>query len=951
MNTHTSTYRLQLHAGFTLNDAARVVPYLKMLGVGAVYLSPVTTAVPGSRHGYDVCNPEEVNPELGGWEAMTRLGETLRRSGAGCIVDIVPNHMAADPVHNPWWRDVLKHGPSSRYADFFDIDWHPRKEGLHGKILLPVLGDFYGTVLDRGELTLEAVGRDLVLRYHETTFPLHPDTLSTLYQPDERPPEEMVARLNGSPGDARSHDALHPLLERQSYRLANWKTARHEANYRRFFDVGTLLGIRMERPEVFGKTHGLLRTLVERDLITGVRVDHVDGLQDPQAYLTALRDVLDHAPGSGAVSLIVEKILEEGEPLPADWPVDGTSGYDFLGELELLFVSPGGLQELRRDVSGITASVRNSPPLPSAPPHDLVHACKRNALDLLFVSELNALTDLLDRLSEMHRDFRDFTRDDLRHAVGEVIACLPAYRTYGRKGVLAERDERLFRHALNEALRRNPHLAPELFDFIHKVFLSFHPAHNPSPLPRSGCHAFSHRLQQIMGAVQAKGVEDTAFYRDIALLSLNEVGLSPGRTPLTIPDFHRKMKHRVDNHPHTMTATSTHDTKRGEDARARITILAEIPAVWRRTLTALLDATDRAWVHEDHFLYQTLIGCWPISVETGMPAPVDARFLERIHFVMLKAVREAKLRTNWIHPDEAYERDVSARIEFLLRGPGFPVVEKHLFPLILTCAERGMRASLSRLACKFAAPGIPDVYQGTEDWDLSLVDPDNRRPVDFARAAARLQELAPLLGDDPSVPETPAPLSDPPESPTLSPALSSAPSPASSPTISPTISEDDRKGAPHQRRARALHLLDHWQDGDIKRYLTARCLRWRKRHPHLFLEGAYAPLACGMRTTSPDAGDTVHHPDFVAFMRRTGTEALLVFFPVRSVPDDARGGSRRGIDDVVLKLPREWEKAELRHVFTGTRFLPRAAGHHTELDVSPLLRDFPVAWLWLETRP
>lgn len=935
MPLHTSTYRLQLHAGFTLRDAAHVVPYLGALGVGAVYLSPITTAVPGSRHGYDVCNPEEINPELGGGEAMEHLGRVLKAWGMGCILDIVPNHMAADPAHNPWWRDVLQHGSASRYADFFDIDWRPRKEGLHGKILLPVLGDAYGKVLTRGELRLEARDGHTLLRYHDVTFPLHPDTLTTLDPGGDASPEDVVTRLNGTPGDAHSHDALHDLLERQSYRLANWKTARHEANYRRFFDVSSLLGVRMERPEVFAKTHRLLRTLIDRNLVTGVRVDHVDGLRDPHAYLTALRDLLSGETGTNPTYLIVEKILEDEESPPSEWPIDGTSGYDFLGELELLFVPEEGLREMRRIFREIVGSASQEQCPPSSA--DLIHSGKRSALKLLFGSEVNALADLLDRLSEMHRDYRDFTRDDLRHALGEVIACLPVYRTYGRVGALSQEDEEMFRDTLQEAARRNPSLTPELFDFIGKVFLSFQPAHDPAPLPRSGCHAFSQRLQQLMGAVHAKGVEDTAFYRDTGMLALNEVGLSPERSPLDVASFHRKMQRRLEQAPHGMITTSTHDTKRGEDVRARIAVLAEAAETWTRAVTALQDAAGRAWAREDHMLYQTLVGCWPISAETGLPAPVDDVFLERMQSTMLKSVREAKLKTSWIHPDEEYERDVFARVSHLLRGSGFPLVERHLFPLIVTCAERGMRASLARLACKFAVPGIPDVYQGTESWDLSLVDPDNRRPADFEKAVARLQELAPLLED---------------YSPTA-PSAGTFAFPMEDSALTRSVSENVTTEAEHPRRAHLLRLLEHWPDGDIKRFLTARCLRWRKDHPHVFMEGTYAPLPCGPRTPSPDADETFHHPGYAAFMRRSGSEALLVFFPVRplpALPPEAPDGSIP-FDDMVVRLPRDWEGTPLQHVFTGTRFVPRGAGRHAELEISALLRDFPVAWLWRETRP
>ncbi len=922
MIRHTSTYRLQLTAAFTFAHAARVVPYLKRLGAGAVYLSPVATAVPGSGHGYDVCDPGILNPDLGGWTGLQELADALEKADLDCILDIVPNHMAADPDHNPWWRDVLKYGPASSYADFFDIDWHPRKEGLQGKILLPVLGEAYGRVLEQGELKLEVRGGEIVLRHHETTFPLHPESFPEAFpELESRDPEEIVALLNGTPGNPGSYDRLHILLEHQAYRLANWKTARHEANYRRFFDVSSLLGVRVERPEVFSKTHALVGTLAARGILQGVRVDHVDGLKDPHAYLSALRTLLEENSRQNGTYILVEKILEGDEALPEDWSTDGTTGYDFMGELELLFIAPDGLSALRRTFGASTPS----PPVPSASastsastsasagtppstPAELIHSCKRLVLDLLFGSELNALTDLLDRLSEFHRHFRDFTRDDLRLALRETIASLTVYRTYGREGFLSPHDDMLFRQALQEARQRSPGLAPEIFDFLGRVFRAFEPAFDPSPLPRSGCLAFSQRLQQVMGAVQAKGVEDTAFYRSIALLSLNEVGLSPGRDPLSVRDFHQRMQARLTRFPRAMTATSTHDTKRGEDMRARISILTEFPEAWDQAITALRNTGTPGWNHEDYLLYQTLIGCWPMDPDSLRPVPLNDRLFQRIREALLKSVREAKLRTSWLQPDEAYENALSDRLEFLLRGAGFPFVKTHLFPLLRQCAETGMRASLSRVACKFAAPGIPDLYQGTEDWDLSLVDPDNRRPVDFERAESRFQKLAPLLE---CLPEESA---------------QTASSPLSA----------------HDRRLEVTALLKRWPDGDIKRYLTACCLRWRMKHARLFLEGSYTALPCIPHQHShPVVQDGVAPEGALAFMRQLGSQTLVVFVPVRFSRESSA-------QDALLHLPRAWANASLHQLFTGTRFHPQLAGDAAVLPVSALLQDFPVAWLWLE---
>lgn len=919
---HTSTYRLQLHAGFTLRDAARLVPYLKRLGVEAVYLSPVTTASPGSRHGYDVCDPTRLNPELGTEDDLRALATALKAASMACVFDIVPNHMSADPVNNPWWRDVLRHGPSSAHADFFDIDWRPRKQGLHGKVLLPVLEDAYGVALEKGELKLEENAEGLVLRYRDVTYPLLPGILLDAYLPhDGRNVYETVALLNET-ATGEGREALHELLERQPYRLANWRTALHEANYRRFFDVSALLGIRVERPEVFEAVHGLVRELTSRlarhGVATGIRVDHIDGLKDPDEYLRRLTELLEESTGRPPY-LVVEKILQDGEELSPAWPVAGTTGYDFLGDLERLFTAPRGLEALRAfqrrfDPAATPDDAQHDPEGDAS--RELIVTCKRTALSLLLRSELNALADMLDRLSETHRNFRDFTRDDIRRLLAETIACLRVYRTYGREGRFDDTDRRALDEALGEALHRLPDLPPALADFLKTIFLAFDPSHDVSPLSRAACREFAARLQQVMGAAHAKGVEDTAFYRDAGLLSLNEVGLWPGCTPLGVEEFHDRMRRRAARFPRAMLATSTHDTKRGEDVRARLAVLAEMPQDCEHAVTTLCHdprvrgcpllaehpGETRVSAHDDYMLLQTLVGCWPLGPD-GAPAPVDDAFIERIQGAILKAAREAKLHTNWIHPDEAYEAALHARVEQLLRGEGLPAVREHLFPFLTLCARRGMQASLARLACKCAAPGIPDFYQGTEGWDLSLVDPDNRREVDFETNRARLEALAPLL----------AALDDP---------------------------EADRE----TRRAGIRDLMNRAPDGDIKRFVTARCLGWRAAHASLFLEGQYTPVSClsGGATGKP-------HPDHVAFTRDHEGQSLLVVFPVRTArTTDAEAAA----EPVVAVLPPEWRGATVRHLFTGST-IPLPSGEASgksfpTLDVTALLREFPVAWLWKE---
>lgn len=931
---HTSTYRLQLHAGFTLRDAARLVPYLHGLGVEAVYLSPVTAAAPGSRHGYDVCDPTRLNPELGDRDALHDLAKALKTASMACVIDIVPNHMSADPVNNPWWRDVLRHGPASAHADFFDIDWRPRKQGLHGKVLLPVLEDAYGVTLEKGDLTLEEGPEGLVLRYRDATYPLSPDTLLDAHLPhDGRTVLETAALLNDAQGNPAARDALHELLERQHYRLANWRTALHEANYRRFFDVSALLGIRMERPEVFEAAHGLVREVVallaREGVAAGIRVDHIDGLKDPDDYLARLKTLMEESAGS-APYLVVEKILQEGEELSATWPVAGTTGYDFLGDLERLFTHPQGLESLRgfQDRLDPAGGFGEAPPAAPDPDfhRELIVRCKRTALSLLLRSEINALADMLDRLSETHRNFRDFTRDDIRRLLAETIACLHVYRTYGREGRFDEHDRKALDEALDGALERHPGMPPALADFLKTIFLAFDPSHDVSPLSRAACREFAARMQQVMGAAHAKGVEDTAFYRDAGLLSLNEVGLWPGCASLGAEEFHEKMRRRAVRFPHAMLATSTHDTKRGEDVRARLAVLSEMPAEWEHAVTTLChdprvrgcplltesETAPRVTVHDDYMLLQTLTGCWPLGPD-GTPAPVDDAFAERIRGAMLKSAREAKLRTNWVRPDAAYEDALQARVAHFLQGEGFPALQEHLFPFLTLCARRGMHASLARLACKLAVPGIPDLYQGTEGWDLSLVDPDNRRDVDFTTQRARLAALGPLLAalDDPAPPGE-----------TL--------------------------------RARIRDLLSRAADGDLKRFVTARCLRWRAAHARLFLEGGYTAVPCRRAD-----GEDRAQPACFAFTRDHEDQSLLVVFSTRtsgtgalSPAADPHVDSERTAphERVVAVLPPAWAGAPLRHLFTGAVITPRSDATASTLDVTTLLREFPVAWLWKEAR-
>jgi len=890
-----STYRLQLHRGFPFRAAAEQVAYLRELGVGAAYLSPLLAAQPGSTHGYDVCDPERVNPELGGEEGLAALARTLREAGLGCVADFVPNHMGADATHNAWWRDVLEKGPASSRAEFFDIDWSPPKAGLRGKVLLPVLGDAYGRVLEHGELRLAADGDRLVLCYFDRVFPLCAATVAAAASAagaDPGDPEAIAAALNGTHGDAASFDGLHALLELQAYRLANWKTAVHEINYRRFFDVNELLGLRVEEPRVFEALHALVLRLACEGVLTGLRLDHVDGLRNPRGYLKDLRARLEEAAEArrdhvAPFYLVVEKILCGEEELRADWPVQGTTGYEFLNDLNLLFVDPAGLGKLRRLYHRFTGRTE--------PVGAEERACKRLILSTSLASELNALAVRLDRLSESDRTWRDFTLEALREALREVIAWLGVYRTYGDDSGFDDGDEAAVEAALRGAMRDNPAIDPSVFDFLRLVLLPREDDAGRS-LPIKARRDFAMKFQQLTGPAQAKGVEDTVFYRQAALLSINEVGGGPGSGGLVPADFHRRVAARAARFPHGMLATATHDTKRGEDARLRLDVLTESTDAWRRAVyqiartaapvrvrTAAGNATSR---NDEYILYQTLLACWPLDSD-GEPVPGDEELTARVREYMVKAAREAKLRTSWIHPDAEYEEALTAFVDRLVLGRAAARFRTAFFPLIKSCARAAALHGLRQTACKCAAPGVPDVYQGTEFWDLSLVDPDNRRPVDYALRAAHLAEIADLI---------------------------------------------DPAREPSGRDARVRALLDRWPDGVVKQYVLARCLRWRATHAPLFLDGEYVPLAFDSA------------PDWIGFERRLGDAALAVCFPVRhaaSLPEE----------NASLELSAGWAGRRARHLFTGTVFTPKPGDGGPRIALSALTDEFPVAWLWRTDSP
>jgi (1->4)-alpha-D-glucan 1-alpha-D-glucosylmutase len=732
-----ATYRVQLHAGFTFDDAASLAGYLADLGVTHLYCSPYLQAAPGSTHGYDVVDHHRLNDELGGEAGHGRLVAALRGHGLGHVLDIVPNHMAVAGRANAWWWDVLENGPSSRYASYFDIDWDPPERKLIAQVLVPVLGDHYGRVLEAGELQLGREGGAFLVRSFDLEVPVSPRTLDDLvgraaervgsdelasvahalgrlphalstdrasvierHRDKEVLRQRLAALCEEQPEIAvaideevkainEDADALDSLLNRQNYRLAYWRTAGRELDYRRFFDITSLVALRTEEEDVFADTHELVLSLVAGGVLDGLRIDHVDGLRDPEAYLHRLREAV-----GPSTYVVVEKILEGEERLPPSWPVDGTSGYDFLAQVNALLHAPMADDDAFASVA---------------------RAAKHEAMRSSLAADIERLTELFVVVAERDRRHRDYTRPELRDALREVIAEFAVYRTYVHRdrGPTAD-DCRVVEGAAGRAMERRPDLEPELFRFLADVLLLRRPGEAEAEL--------AERFQQVSAPVMAKAVEDTAFYRYLRLVSLNEVGGDPGRSSLDVASFHQRRIEDAARGARSLLATSTHDTKRSEDVRARLAVLSEIPEAWAAAVSSFFahNARHRPAVLDrptEELLYQTVVGAWPL--------PAD-----RLRAYMEKATKEAKVHTSWVDPVPEYDSAVGAFAEAVLADAGFvSMVESFLDSSGLV--EAGRRNSLLQVALKLTSPGVPDIYQGTEVWDLSLVDPDNRRPVDY----------------------------------------------------------------------------------------------------------------------------------------------------------------------------------------------------------------------------
>lgn len=978
-----ATYRLQFNASFTFADATRLVSYLRALGISDCYCSPYFKASPGSTHGYDVIDHNALNPELGTEEDYDSFVQALQRHGMGHLLDLVPNHMGIATSSNAWWTDVLENGPSSFYAACFDIDWTPIKVELANKVLLPILGNQYGSVLENQELILSYEEGAFILTYGDFHLPIaprpsavvllhrlgdlehslgpdHPQllefrsiitALSHLPLRTETDPAKVIERhrekeiikkrlatvmattpeiltfvldnvrfFNGTKAEPRSFDFLDGLLADQAYRLAHWRTAAEEINYRRFFDVNSLAAVHTEDPLVFAATHQLVLRLCGARKVTGLRIDHIDGLYDPAQYLRRLQQALLLALRSGTYPevpaplarvdqviaqlqanieppsaelpcyIVVEKILNSDESLPQSWPIHGTTGYDFLADLNGIFVD-ADTEKLLTDIYQRFTRSRHSFA-------DLVYENKKLIMQVALSSEINVLGHNLNRLSEHNRHARDFTLNSLTHALREIIACFPVYRTYVNGTEGSERDHAIVEQAVAYAKRKNPARDVSIFNYVRDVLLLRFPP-GATEADRQAQRAFVMKFQQCTGPVMAKGVEDTAFYLYNRLVSLNEVGSSPDRFGTSLAAFHTRCGERLQQWPHALLATTTHDTKRSEDVRARINVLSEVPAEWRtlvgrwsrqykkrKVLLAGQLAPDR---NDEYLFYQTVLGVWPL---TPMTADDYAVFKQRIQEYMRKASKEAKVNTSWINPNEAYD---DALYEFVGR-----VLDNFLFHddfhrFRTKIARYGMYNSLSQTVLKLTVPGVPDLYQGTELWDFSLVDPDNRRPVDYDQRRQMLDALQGKLG-----------------------------------------------AAVNNYLTVVQELLETWTDGSIKLYVTLQTLTYRQQHPDLFCSGEYVPLET--------IGTKQKH--LCAFARRNGHQTVVVAVPRllgQVIPDPAILPTGAEIwAETWLVLPSDSNAHDYRNLFTGEVVTAEQRESRWCLAVGDVFAHFPVALLVTE---
>ncbi len=920
-----STYRLQFTPKFRFEDARRIVPYLADLGIGWLYASPYLKARPGSEHGYDVVDPNSLNPEIGTLEEHAALIDASQAAGIGHLLDFVPNHMGIG-VQNPWWQDVLEWGESSPYGEYFDIDWHPLRGGMEGKVLVPSLGDYYGRVLERGELSIvfDATEGTFSVAYFENRFPLATKSYAVLLAlaAEKLAGEAWALRalaaefgeasrdralvlkseLSGAAtdrptlaaietalesyaplGDPSAIDRLDAVLQQQYYRLAYWRVSADEINYRRFFDVNDLAGVRVEDAEVLAQTHRLVFELIASGRIQGLRIDHVDGLYNPGGYCELLQDraaTLGHPQ-----YLVVEKILARFEHLRKEWRIAGTTGYDFMNLANGVFVdgsAEGAFDRLYRRFAGISGTFEQ-----------FANRAKKDIMRSSLASELEVLATMLDRLAKLDRRSNDYTFNVLRDALVETVAAFPVYRTYVTSENVEESDRRFIDWALGAARKRSELGDERVFDFIESL-LTMRASEISANYGRRPVLRFTMKFQQYTSPVMAKAVEDTAFYRYVRLVSLNEVGGDPRRFGTTVSAFHRANAERARNFPHAMLATATHDHKRGEDTRTRIDALSEMPAQWDRTIRrwGRLNARCKSVVEEaaaptdndEYLIYQILLGTWPAQWldQDTFDAAELALYLDRIEAYLRKALREAKFRTSWTNPNAAYEAAAIAFARDILASRPLSPFVRELRVLARECALLGAASSLAQVTLKLTSPGVPDIYQGCEFWDLSLVDPDNRRPVDYPARHAVIAAFGTRI------------------------AAGEAP-------------------------ALAEEVLRAWPDGRVKLYVTWRLLHLRREHP-AFTGGPYAPL----ETTGPQG------EKLVAYAR----ERIVVVVPrlVRSVFAPRDGAPRVAYGREAIRL-RSVDAARFVDRFTGRVISAHTDADGTYLEAAELLSTFPVAVL------
>ncbi|MCB1181339.1 MAG: malto-oligosyltrehalose synthase [Chlamydiia bacterium] len=856
----SSVYRLQLNASFPLKKALVLLPYLKKLGIEGVYLSPYYDSY--SPHGYDVTDPNQLNPSIGNWQNFEDFCNELKKQGLKQIIDVVPNHMGFRGGKNRWWQDVLKYGPHSKFAHYFDIDWDPDKRELHNRILLPILEGGYGEVLEKKEIQLEYKEGDFFLKYADYFLPLAPHTYSLILQrcdcqafKKEKTKEELhaiisaspkfanrlkevIETINGEQGNASSFDALDELIESQFYRLSYWKVASHEINYRRFFNIHELVAIRVEKEDVLEAHHRWIFELIEKGVVDGLRIDHPDGLYDPVCYFERLRKRYP-------IYTVVEKILAREEDLPISWQVEGTVGYDYLNVLNGIYIDQTKEKKFTQIYENFIKKKVDF--------KELLYQNKKLFSLVYMVSEVERLGKTLDYLSEKNRYFRDFTRIDLTEAIQEVIACFPVYRSYIREGgEVSKEDQTYLCFAFEEGRRRGKHLDPSIFDFLEKLLLL-------KLKDSTEYRDFILRFQQLTAPIMAKGLEDTSFYIYNRFISCNEVGGDPSYFGHSIDDFHSMNMKRHKQWPYSFLATSTHDTKRSEDVRMRLNVLSEMPDQWEKEIrrwTKHNRQIDGApTLNTEYLIYQTLVGAWP---KEGLSKSAIPLFIDRFWNAILKAMREAKTETNWIDPNLIYEKNVFSFVRFLFSSSFL----KLFVPFMKKIDRYGAWNSLSMTVVKIASPGVVDLYQGNEIWNFKLVDPDNRTPVDYKKRRATLRRI-----------------------------------------------ETSRPGS-------ILKLFTASDCGVIKQFIYYRGLNFRKKEREVFLKGDYVPLTV-------KGGQKKH---LIAFARIYKTKVLVVvasrFFTALVKDEGGLPLGKKVWKETKVMLPNEW-KGPFYEVFTQRAFVPK----------------------------